>query len=66
MVLFLLPVLKSPPLRRGLLFSLGPTLVQLLIVFPVKAHKGALGLELGALTPLFVLFFNAVWDAAAA
>ncbi len=65
-VLFLLPVLKPYPFRRGLLFSLGPTLVQLLIVFPVKAHKGVLGLELGALTPLFVLFFNAIWGAAAA
>jgi len=25
------------------------------------AHKGVAGLDLGLLTPLFVLFFNLVW-----
>lgn len=64
-VLFLIP-LHQPWWRRGLLFSLGPTLVQLLVVFPLKAGKGMAGVELGALTPLFVLFFNAVWGLAAA
>jgi len=33
----------------------------LLVVFPIKAKKGYLGLELGTLTPLFVVFFNLVW-----
>ncbi len=59
--LFLLPILQSKPLRKGTLLSLGPTLVQLFIVFPYKAHKGVAGLELGMLTPLLVLFFNWVW-----
>lgn len=59
--LFVLPMLASKPLSRGLLFSLVPTLVQLFIVFPYKAHKGMAGLELGMLTPLFVIFFNGVW-----
>jgi hypothetical protein len=46
---------------RGLVLSLGPSLVQLLVVFPLRANRGLLGLELGALTPLLVLFFNAIW-----
>lgn len=49
----------------GLLFSLGPSLVQLFVVFPLKAHQGVLGLQLGALTPLFVLFYSIVWGIAA-
>jgi hypothetical protein len=60
-LLFLLPILRKKSYLQGLLFSLGPTIVQLFIVFPFKAQKGLLGLELGMLTPLFVLIFNAVW-----
>ncbi|RMH17563.1 MAG: hypothetical protein D6698_08225 [Gammaproteobacteria bacterium] len=59
--LFLLPIMRLTPYVRGLLFSLGPTLVQLLIVFPLVKHKGMLGLQIGLLTPFFVLVFNAVW-----
>jgi hypothetical protein len=63
--LFFLPTrIKSYPVR-GLLFCLGPSLVQLFVVFPYHAHKGFLGLQLGYLTPAFVLFFNAVWGLAA-
>ena len=58
--LFILPM-EMGWVQRGLLYSLGPSAVQLFIVFPVKAGKGLFGLELGALTPVFVLFFNAVW-----
>ena len=64
--LFLLPILRKSPLWQGLLFSLGPTLVQLFVVFPAKAGKGMMGLELGELTPLFVLFFNAIWGVSTA
>jgi hypothetical protein len=35
--------------------------VQLLVVFPLQAQKGFFGLQLGYLTPVLVLFFNAVW-----
>jgi hypothetical protein len=48
-------------LLQGLILSLGPTLVQLFVVFPLKAHQGVLGLELGTFTPLLVLVLNAVW-----
>jgi hypothetical protein len=64
-LLFLLPLGRLSFTARGLLLSLGPTLVQLFIVFPLKAHQGVLGLQLGYLTPLFVVFYNAVWGWAA-
>ncbi len=60
-ILLLIPVALTHPWRRGLLLSLGPTVVQLLVVFPIKADKGMFGLDLGTLTPLFVLIFNGVW-----
>jgi hypothetical protein len=53
-------------LIRGILYSLGPTLVMLFVVFPVKANKGMLGLALGNMTPVLVFFFNAVWGVTAA
>lgn len=65
-LLFLLPVLQGSVLGRGLLFSLEPSLVQLLVVFPYQAHKGVLGLALGTLTPVLVLAFNSVWGVFAA
>ncbi len=63
---FILPFYASKPFRKGLILSLFPTLVQLLVVFPFQAHKGYLGLELGMLTPVFVLLFNAAWGITAA
>ena len=63
--LFLLPLTGLSYPVRGLLYSLGPSLVQLFVVFPFQAHKGVLGLQLGYLTPVFVLFYNAVWGLAA-
>ena len=59
--LFLIPLGRWSFPARGLLFSLAPTLVQLFVVFPVMAHKGVLGLQLGSLTPLLVVFYNAIW-----
>ena len=64
-LLFLLPMGRWSFPARGLLFGLAPTLVQLFVVFPVMAHKGVLGLQLGSLTPLLVVFYNAIWGYAA-
>lgn len=64
--LFLLPILRNQVVGQGILLSLGPTAVQLFVVFPYQANKGILGLDLGLLTPLFVFFFNAVWGITAA
>jgi len=65
-ILFLIPLLQQHHVIRGLVWSLGPTIIQLVIVFPAKANAGLLGLDLGVLTPLFVVFFNAVWGVTAA
>jgi hypothetical protein len=65
-LLFLLPLMQKRFLYRGLIFSLGPTIVQLFIVFPMKASKGVMGFDLGLLTPLFVFVFNAIWGLTAA
>ena len=59
--LFLIPLGRLSFPARGLLFSLAPTLVQLFLVFPLMAHKGVMGLQLGYLTPLLVVFYNAIW-----
>ena len=64
-LLFLLPLLRRKFLAQGLIYSLGPTLVQLFVVFPMKANKGVMGLDLGDLTPLAVVVFNAVWGVTA-
>ena len=58
--LFVLPLSGQTWLRRGLILSLGPTLVQLLVVFPARG-AGVLGLVLGVATPLLVLVLNGAW-----
>lgn len=65
-LLFLLKYPRGGPIIRGLVFSLAPSLFLLLYVFPEMAGKGWLGISLGALTPVFVLFYNAVWGITAA
>jgi len=65
-LLFMLPVPRAPWWVRGLVFSLGPSAVQLFVVFPEKTPHGMAGLGLGVLTPLAVVVFNAVWGLAAA
>jgi len=62
--LLLLPVLKRNAVLRGVVLSLLPTAATLLVFFPLKG-KGLLGQQLGTLTPLFPLIFNAVWGAVA-
>lgn len=65
-LLFLLSLSSDRWVRQGLVLSLGPTLVQLFVVFPFKAQKGILGLELGLLTPVLVIIANGVWGLVAA
>jgi hypothetical protein len=47
--------------RKGLWFSLLPTTAQLFFIFPQSTPHGLLGLGLGALTPIFVIFYNLIW-----
>jgi hypothetical protein len=60
-VIFILPMLHSRLLLKGTILSLFPTAVMLFIVFPYQANKGIAGIELGLMTPVFVIFFNWVW-----
>jgi hypothetical protein len=62
--LFFLPIHRSYYVR-GAFYSLGQTLVQLLIIFP-KMGKGMLGLELGYMAPVLVTFFGVIWGLATA
>jgi len=62
---FFIPNLPANFYLSALLVSLLPTLVQLFVVFPYQAKKGMLGLQLGTLTPLFVVIYNYVWGLAA-
>jgi hypothetical protein len=59
--MFLLPFYRQSHFLRGVLFSLGPSLVQLFVVFPFLKHDGWLGLKLGYMTPILVLALNALW-----
>jgi len=61
-LLFLLP-LSGSYYFRGAIYSLGQTLVQLLVIFP-KMNRGLLGLELGLMAPVLVCFFGVVWGLA--
>lgn len=65
-LLFLLPFWKTKVFIRGTLYSLIPSAVQLLYLYPVVAGKGLFGMKLGVLTPLAVLLFNLVWGLTAA
>lgn len=47
--------------RKGLWVSLLPTAAQLFYFFPYHTPFGPMGIGLGDLTALFVLFFNFVW-----
>jgi hypothetical protein len=60
-ILLFLPILRDSIWLRGFVLSLGPTIVQLFIVFPISLNKGLMGLELGVLTPFFVVIYNAFW-----
>ncbi|MCA1734167.1 MAG: hypothetical protein LC732_11260, partial [Acidobacteria bacterium] len=60
-----LPFAAKSPFAKGILLSIAPTLVQLLVIFP-QGRGGWLGFQLGPLTPLLVIFFNAIWGITAA
>ncbi len=48
------------PVRSGLVLSLLPSIVELVLLMPLH-NQGFLGLSLGGMTPLFVLSTNALW-----
>ena len=64
--LFFIPFLPNAAFLRGCFYSLGPSLIQLQIIYPLSAGKDLLELNLGLSTLLLILFFNAVWGVTAA
>jgi len=65
-LVFVLPFMNNKLITKGAIISIFPTLVQLLVVFPLKAGKGYFGMDLGMYTPAFVVFFNLIWGVVAA
>ncbi|MFH0965359.1 MAG: hypothetical protein V2A58_15270 [Planctomycetota bacterium] len=59
--LFVLPALRGSILLRGVLFGLAPAVVHLFYVLPYRLDKGMLGLEMGQLTPIFVIVMGLAW-----
>ncbi len=47
--------------RKGLWFSLLPSLTALFYLYPYVYHKGMAGFDLGMLTPLLIVISNLVW-----
>jgi len=48
-------------IRKGLWFSLLPSLTALFYLFPYVYHQGMAGFDLGMMTPLLVVVINLVW-----
>lgn len=59
-LIFVLPLFRSSVVLKGSLLSLIPSIVELLIILPDEG-QGMAGMRLGALTPVFVVFFNWIW-----
>jgi hypothetical protein len=60
-LIFVLPFLNSKLIAKGAVISIFPTLVQFLVIYPLKAGKGYFGMDLGMYTPVFVVIFNLIW-----
>ena len=60
-VIFLIPIYEKAPIKKGAILSILPWLSSVLFVFPVRMNIGFFGLEFGNGTPIWTLFFAAVW-----
>jgi len=60
-VIFLIPVYENDPVKKGALLSILPWLSSVLIVFPFRMNAGFFGLGFGMGTPIWTLFFAAIW-----
>ncbi|MDX2494287.1 MAG: hypothetical protein QNK27_04940 [Desulfuromusa sp.] len=48
-------------IRKGLWFSLIPSLAAIFYLYPYVYHKGMAGFDLGMLTPLLIVIINLIW-----
>jgi len=60
-IIFLIPVYKNAPIKKGALLSILPWLSSVLFVFPMQMNAGFFGLGFGVGTPIWTLFFAAIW-----
>ena len=60
-IIFLIPVYEDAPVKKGAILSVLPWLSSILFVFPVRMDVGFFGLGFGLGTPVWTLFFAAVW-----
>ncbi|MFZ5451160.1 MAG: hypothetical protein ACOZF2_04735 [Thermodesulfobacteriota bacterium] len=63
--LFLLPLKGLSYISLGIIYSLPQTLISLVIIMP-RMHQGLLGLHLGHMTPVLILFCGFIWGIATA
>ncbi|MBW1889860.1 MAG: hypothetical protein JRI93_04945 [Deltaproteobacteria bacterium] len=59
--IFLIPIFKNEPIKKGAVLSILPWLSSALIVFPMRMDVGFFGLGFGIGTPIWTLLFATVW-----
>jgi len=59
--IFLIPIYKNAPVKKGAALSILPWLSSALVVFPMRMEVGFFGLGFGIGTPVWTLAFAAVW-----
>jgi len=60
-IIFLIPGYRNSPVIKGIALGILPWLSSILIILPYRMNVGFFGLELGLGTPIWTLFFGAVW-----
>ena len=60
-IIFLIPIFKNEPIKKGAVLSILPWLSSALIVFPMRMDVGFFGLGFGIGTPIWTLLFATVW-----
>ena len=59
--IFLIPVYKIAPIKKGVLLGILPWLSSVLWVFPMQRDVGLFGLGFGLGTPVWTFLFAAIW-----
>ena len=60
-IIFLIPIYRDNPIKKGATLSILPWLSSALIVFPMRMDAGFFGLDFGLGTPIWTYFFAAIW-----
>ena len=59
--IFLISIYENAPVKKGAVLSILPWLSSVLVVFPMRMDVGFFGLGFGIGTPIWTLFFAAIW-----